>query len=101
MVGQQQKRSPGLATLAPLSLAAWLALYGLVFWYAPRYRSSCSGEICGYALLGPLYVFVGTGALLGTAAWLGATVRAVRQCDVLGTLSLAFLLVVTSSTPCS
>jgi hypothetical protein len=91
---QQQERSPTLATLAALSLAGWLALYG-VFWYAAVYRSRCSGDAlgpCGYALLGPLYLIVGTGALIGIAAWLGATVRAVRRREALCALSIGLLL---------
>jgi hypothetical protein len=85
MVEQQQERSPGLATLAALCLASQLALYGLLIW------GSCSGEMCGLALLGPAYGLVGTGALIGIAAWLGATFRAVRRHDVLSALSIGLL----------
>ena len=82
---QEQVRSPGLATLAALSLASQLALYGL-----PNFNN-CSGEMCGLALLGPAYGLVGTGALLGIAAWLGATFRAMRRHDVLSALSIGLL----------
>jgi hypothetical protein len=85
MVEEQQKRSPGLATLAALSLACQLAFYGLLIF------DNCSGEFCGYALLGPAYVLIGTGALLGIAAWLGATFRSVRQHDVPSALSIGLL----------
>jgi hypothetical protein len=88
---QQQERSPTLATLAALSLAGWLTVYGL-FLYAPVYRSRCSGDMCGLDLLGPLYLIVGTGALIGVAAWLGATVRAARRREVLCALSTGLLL---------
>jgi len=95
MVEQQQKRSLGLAALAALSLAGWLALYGLL-WYSwtPMYRSTCSpgDDLCGLELLAPAYLFTGTGALIGFAAWLGATVRAVRQHEVLSALSIGLLL---------
>jgi hypothetical protein len=85
MVEQQQERSPRLATLAALCLASQVALYGLLGF------SSCSGEMCGLALLGPAYCLVGTGALIGIAAWLGATFRAVRRHDVLSALSIGLL----------
>src|SRR5260370_22598761 len=85
MVEQQQERSPGLATLAALCLASQLALYGLLDF------SSCSGEMCGLGLLGPAYVLVGIGALLGIAAWLGASFRAVRRHDVPSALSIGVL----------
>lgn len=86
MVEQQQKRSPGLATLAALSLACQLAFYGLLI------VSTCSGEMCaGFALLGELYLLLGTGALLGVAAWLGATFRAVRRHDGPSALSIGLL----------
>jgi hypothetical protein len=90
---QEQKRSLGLATLAALSLVGWLALYGLVL-YAPVYRSRCGpgDDLCGLQLLGPAYLFTGTGALLGLAAWLGATVRAVRRRESLSALSIGLLL---------
>jgi hypothetical protein len=94
-MGEQQKRSPVLAALAALSLAGWFALYGLL-WYAwsPVYRNSCSpgNDLCGLELLAPAYLFTGTGALLGFAAWLGATVRAVRGRAVLSALSIGLLL---------
>lgn len=93
---QQQGRSLGLATLAALSLAGWIALYGLIFWYEPLYRSSClpSNGFCGLGLLGPAYVLTGTGALMGIAAWLGATFRVVRRREVLSALSIGLLLLV-------
>jgi hypothetical protein len=93
MVEQQQHRNLGLAALATLSLAGWFALYGL-FWYLPVYRSGCSpsDDFCGLGLLVYAYLFIGVGALLGFAAWLWATVRAVRQRDVLSALSIALLL---------
>jgi hypothetical protein len=93
---QEQGRSIGLATLAALSLAGWLALYGLLFWYEPLYRRSCPpiNGFCGVGLLGPAYVLTGTGALMGIAAWLGATVWAVRRREVLSALSIGFLLLV-------
>jgi hypothetical protein len=88
---QEQKRSLGLAALAALSLAGWLALYGL-FWYIPVYVSSCGPEaLCGLGLLGYAYLFIGTGALIGVAAWLGATVWAVRRREVLSALSIGLL----------
>jgi hypothetical protein len=87
---QQQERSPTLATLAALSLAGWFALYGL-FWYIPRY--SCGPDaLCGLGLLGYAYFFIGTGALIGFAAWLGATVRGVRRREGLSALSIGLLL---------
>jgi hypothetical protein len=82
---QQQARSPVLATLAALSLACQLAIYGLLAFYR------CSGEMCGLALLGPYYLFFGTSVLLGIAAWLGATVRAVRRHDGPSALSIGLL----------
>ena len=93
---QEQERSLGLAILAALSLVGWIALYGLLFWYEPLYQSRCppTNDFCGLGLLGPGYVFTGTGALLGLAAWLGATVWAVRRREVLRALSLGFLLLV-------
>jgi hypothetical protein len=93
---QEQERSLGLAILAALSLVGWIALYGLLFWYEPLYRRRCppTNDFCGLGLLGPGYVFTGTGALLGLAAWLGATVRAVRRREVLSALSIGLLLLV-------
>jgi hypothetical protein len=93
---QEQGRSLGLAALAVLSLGGWIALYGLLFWYEPLYRSRCpsTNDFCGLGLLGPGYVFTGTGALLGLAAWLGATVRAVWRRDGLNALILGLLLLV-------
>src|SRR5262249_4962716 len=90
---QQQERSPGLATLAALSLVGWIALYGLLFWYAPSYVGSCSATnaFCGLGLLEPAYVLVGIGALIGLAASLGTMVRAVRRRDVLSALSIGLL----------
>jgi hypothetical protein len=92
---QQQERSSGLAALAALSLAGWFVLYGLL-WYAwtPMYRSTCSpgDDMCGLEFVGPGLLFTGTGALLGFAAWLGATVRAVRGREVLSALSIGLLL---------
>ena len=85
MVEQQQKRSPVLVTLAALSLASQLAFYGVLLF------STCSGESCGYVLLEGIYLFIGTGALLGIAAWLGATFRAVRRHDSISALSNALL----------
>src|SRR5262249_40360066 len=41
--------------------------------------------------LGPFYVLLGTGALLGIAAWLGATFRAVSRHDILSALSIGLL----------
>src|SRR5262249_33712833 len=82
---RQQRRSPGLATLAALSLASQLAFYGLLI------SSSCSGDMCGLGLLGDFYLLLGTGALLGIAAWLGATFRAVRRHDILSALSIGLL----------
>jgi hypothetical protein len=87
----QQERSPGIAALAALSLAGWLALYGL-FWYnAVSPASYCGDGLC-FDLLGPIYVAVGTGAFLGFAAWLWATVKAVRRHDALSALSIGLLL---------
>jgi hypothetical protein len=83
---QQQERSPGLATIAAFSLAGWLALYGLLAF------NRCSGEMCGYALLGPVYLLFGMAALTGIAAWLGAMFRAVGQREVLSVLSIGLLL---------
>src|SRR5262249_44149816 len=80
--------------LASLSLAGWLAMDGLD-WYLPVYhRTSCSpgDDLCGFGLLGYAYLFIGTGALLGFAAWLGATVRGVRRREVLRALSHGLLL---------
>lgn len=96
MVEQQQQRSLGLAVLATLSLAGWFAMYGL-FWYLPLYRSSCSpsDDLCGLGLVGYAYLFLGTGALLGFAAWLWATVRAARRREALSALSIGLLLPVT------
>jgi hypothetical protein len=93
---QEQKRSPGLAVLAALSLASWIALYALLFWYTPLYRRSCSpsDEFCGVGLLVPTLVLVGTGTLIGIAAWLGATVKAVRRREVVSALSIGLLLLV-------
>jgi hypothetical protein len=88
---EQQERSPGLAALAALSLAGWLALYGLD-WYARAYPVSCGGDGLCFDLLGPAYLFVGTGALIGFMAWLGATVKAVRRREVLSALSIGLLL---------
>ena len=92
---QQQERSSGLAALATLSLAGWLARYGLP-WYAwtPLYRSTCSpgNDMCGFEFVGPGFLFTGTGAFLGVAAWLGATVRAIRRHEVLCALSIGLLL---------
>jgi hypothetical protein len=86
---QQQKRSLGLAALAALSLAGWLALYGL-FWYIPQ--DDCGEALCGLGLVAYAYLFTGTGAFLGFAAWLGATARAVRGREVLSALSIGLLL---------
>ena len=92
---QQQERSSGLAALAALSLVGWFALYGLL-WYAwsPMYRSTCSpgNDMCGFEFVGPGFLFTGTGAFLGVAAWLGATVRAVRGREVLSALCIGLLL---------
>ena len=92
----EQGHSPGLATLAVLSLAGWIALYGLLFWYAPSYVSRCSATnaFCGLGLLGPAYGLVGAGAFMGLVAALGATFRAVRRRDGLSALSLGCLLLV-------
>ena len=88
----QQERSPGLAALAALSLAGWLALYGL-FWYVPVYVSRCGPDaLCGLGLLGYAYLFIGTGTLIGFAAWLWATVRAVRRREGLSALCIGLLL---------
>jgi hypothetical protein len=87
----QQERSPGLAALAALSLAGWLALYGL-FWYSAGYPVPCGGDGLCMGLLGPLYLSVGAGALLGFVAWLWATVSTVRRHEVLSALSLGLLL---------
>ncbi len=87
----QQERSPGLAALAALSLAGWFALYGL-FWYSGvspvRY---CGDGLC-FDLLGPVVLAVGTGAFLGFAAWLWATVRAMRRREGFTALSIGLLL---------
>jgi hypothetical protein len=94
MVEQQQTRSPELAllaTLAALSLAGWLALYGLDWYSAVSPVSYCGDGLC-FDLLGPLFLAVGTGALLGFAAWLWATVRAVRRHEVLTALCIGLLL---------
>lgn len=97
MVEQQdrQQRSPVVAMLAALSLAGWLALYGLL-WYAwsPLFRSTCrpGDDMCGFGFVGPGFLFTGTGAFLGFAAWLGATVGAVRRREVLSALSIGLLL---------
>src|SRR5689334_17406778 len=92
---EQQKRSLGLTAIAALSLAGWFALYGLL-WYVqtPMFRSTCGpgDDLCGLELLGPAYLFAATGALIGFAAWLGATVRAIRQHEVLSALSIGLLL---------
>ena len=85
MVEQQQERSPELATLAALSLASQLALYGLLNFYR------CSGVKCGLGVLAAANVFIITGALCGIPAWLGATFRAVRRHDVLSALSIGLL----------
>jgi hypothetical protein len=85
MVEQQQKRSPVLVTLAALSLASQLAFYGVLLF------STCTGESCGYVLLERIFLFIGTGALLGIAAWLGATFRAVRRHDIISALSIGLL----------
>jgi hypothetical protein len=82
---EQQARSPGLATLAALSLACQLAFYGLVAF------NSCSGLGCGLGILPGLYFFFGIGVLLGSAAWLGATVRAARRHDGLSALCIGLL----------
>jgi hypothetical protein len=87
----QQERSPGLAALAALSLAGWLALYGLD-WYARAYPVTYCGDGLCFDLLGPAYLFVGTGTLIGFAAWLWATVRAVRRHEVLSALCIGLLL---------
>ena len=41
--------------------------------------------------LGPGYLFFGAGALLGIAAWLGATVSTVRRREVLSALCIGLL----------
>jgi hypothetical protein len=87
----QQERSPGLAALAALSLAGWLALYGLDWYSVVSPVSYCGDGLC-FDLLGPAYLSVGTGALLGFAAWLWATVRAVRRHEVLSALCIGLLL---------
>jgi hypothetical protein len=80
-----------LATLAALSLAGWLALYGL-FWYSVVSPVSYCGDGLCFDLLGPIYLAVGAGALLGFVAWLWATVRAVRRHEVLSALCIGLLL---------
>jgi len=91
MVEQQQTRSPVLATLAALSLAGWLALYGLDWYSVVSPVSYCGDGLC-FDLLGPVFLSVGTGALLGFAAWLWATVSTVRQHEVLSALCIGLLL---------
>jgi hypothetical protein len=88
---EQQQRSPGLATLAALCLLSQLAFYGLLA------GNTCSGETCGYALLGSAYLLLGTGVVLGVVAWLGATVRAVCRHDVTSALGIGVLPVVAIS----
>ena len=94
MVEQQQTRSPELAilaTLAALSLAGWLALYSLDWYSAVTPVSYCGDGLC-FDLLGPVFLAVGTGAFLGFAAWLWATVRAVRRHEALSALCIGLLL---------
>ena len=91
MVEQQQTRSPVLATLAALSLAGWLALYGLDWYSVVSPVSYCGDGLC-FDLLGPVFLSVGTGALLGFAAWLWATVSMVRRREVFTALSTGLLL---------
>jgi hypothetical protein len=88
MVEQQQKRSPGLATLAAVCLTSLLALYGLIIWFL---RSCSTVVICGLAPFGPIYWLIGTGTLFGIAAWLGVTLRAGRRHDVPSALSIGLL----------
>jgi hypothetical protein len=88
---EQQTRSPVLATLAALSLAGWLALYGVDWYRAVSPVRYCGDGLC-FDLVGPDLLSVGTGALLGFAAWLWATVRAVRRREVLSALSIGLLL---------
>ncbi len=91
MVEQQQRRSPVPATLAALSLVGWLALYGL-FWYnAVSPVRYCGDGLC-FDLLGPVVLAVGTGAFLGFAAWLWATVSRVRRREGFTALSIGLLL---------
>jgi hypothetical protein len=91
---QEPKCSLGLAAFAVLSLGGWLALDGLLLWYTPLYRSRCapSNDLCGLGLVVPALLFTGTGAIIGLAAWLGATVSAVRRREVLSALSIGLLL---------
>jgi hypothetical protein len=88
---EQQERSPGLAALAALSLAGWLALYGLFWYLAVSPASYCGDGLC-FDLLGPVYFAVGTGAFLGFAAWLWVTVRLVRRREGFTALSIGLLL---------
>jgi hypothetical protein len=91
MVEQQQTRSPVLATLAALSLAGWLALYGLDWYSVVSPVSYCGDGLC-FDLLGPVFLSLGTGAFLGFAAWLWATVSMVRRREVFPALSIGLLL---------
>jgi hypothetical protein len=91
MVEQQRTRSPVLATLAALSLAGWLALYGL-FWYLVVSPVSYCGDGLCFDLLGPVFLAVGTGALLSFAAWLWATASMVRRREGFTALSIGLLL---------
>ena len=91
MVEQQQTRSPVLATLAALSLAGWLALYGLDWYSVVSPVRYCGDGLC-FDLLGPVFLAVGTGALLGFAAWLWATVSLGRRRNVFPALSIGLLL---------
>src|SRR5215469_18761744 len=88
---QQQTRSPVLATLATLSLAGWLALDGL-FWYSGVSPVSYCGDGLCFDLLGPIVLALGTGAFLGFAAWLWATVSMVRRREGFTALSIGLLL---------
>jgi hypothetical protein len=60
-----------------------------VLW--PALHLHLPGELCGLGLLEPAYGLLGIGALTGIAAWLGATVRAVRWHDVPSALSIGLL----------
>jgi len=53
--------------------------------------SYCGDGLC-FDLLGPVFLAVGAGALLGFVAWLWATVRAVRRHEVLSALCIGLLL---------
>jgi hypothetical protein len=99
MVEQQRQQTHNLelatlatlATLAALSLAGWLALYGLDWYSVVSPVSYCGDGLC-FDLLGPVFLAVGAGALLGFVAWLWATVRAVRRHEVLSALCIGLLL---------